>query len=140
MNVRIEKKWAIYRTSAHLIATFCHSTSIAKMVSFGSIIPCSFEIFLNFFKFLLLKVLRSFRSCYRWSRFASLVPREKCACCWSMALPQKWSFPLSVSPVNMTKSAGNWWFSLHKKWSFPLRISLVNVNKSAVSCGIIHIY
>ena len=30
--------------------------------------------------------------------------------------------------------------SLHKKWSFPLRISLVNVTKSAVSCGFGHIY
>ena len=29
---------------------------------------------------------------------------------------------------------------LHKKWSFPLRISLVNVTKSAVSCGFGHIY
>ena len=30
--------------------------------------------------------------------------------------------------------------SLHKKWSFPLRISSVNVTKSAVSCGFGHIY
>ena len=30
--------------------------------------------------------------------------------------------------------------SLHKKWSFPLRISSVNVTKSAVSCGFDHIY
>ena len=30
--------------------------------------------------------------------------------------------------------------SLYKKWSFPLRISSVNVTKSAVSCGIGHIY
>ena len=29
---------------------------------------------------------------------------------------------------------------LHKKWSFPLRISSVNVTKSAVSCGYGHIY
>ena len=28
---------------------------------------------------------------------------------------------------------------LHKKWSFPLRISSVNVTKSAVSCGFGHI-
>ena len=27
------------------------------------------------------------------------------------------------------------WISLHKKWSFPLRISSVNVTKSAVFCG-----
>ena len=31
-------------------------------------------------------------------------------------------------------------FSLHTKWSFPLRISSVNVTKSAVSCGFGHIY
>ena len=30
--------------------------------------------------------------------------------------------------------------SLHKKWSFPLRISSVNVTKCAVSCGMGHIY
>ena len=30
--------------------------------------------------------------------------------------------------------------SLHKKWSFPLRISSVNVTKSAVSCGFGLIY
>ena len=30
--------------------------------------------------------------------------------------------------------------TLHKKWSFPLRISSVNVTKSAVSCGFGHIY
>ena len=31
-------------------------------------------------------------------------------------------------------------WSLHKKWSFPLRISSVNVTKSAASCGFGHIY
>ena len=30
--------------------------------------------------------------------------------------------------------------TLHKKWSFPLRIFLVNVTKCAVSCGFGHIY
>ena len=30
--------------------------------------------------------------------------------------------------------------SLHKKWSFPLKISSVNVTKSAVFCGFGHIY
>ena len=30
--------------------------------------------------------------------------------------------------------------SLHKKWSFPLRISTVNVTKSAGNCGFGHIY
>ena len=29
---------------------------------------------------------------------------------------------------------------LHKKWSFPLRISSVNVTKSAANCGFDHIY
>ena len=29
---------------------------------------------------------------------------------------------------------------LHKKWSFPLRISPINVTKSTVSCGFGHIY
>ena len=29
---------------------------------------------------------------------------------------------------------------LHKKWSFPLRISSVNVTKSAGNCGFGHIY
>ena len=30
--------------------------------------------------------------------------------------------------------------ALHRKWSFPLRISSVNVTKSAGSCGFGHIY
>ena len=30
--------------------------------------------------------------------------------------------------------------SLHKKWSFPLKISSVNVTKSAGNCGFGHIY
>ena len=30
--------------------------------------------------------------------------------------------------------------ALHKKWSFPLRISSLNVTKSAVSSGFSHIY
>ena len=29
---------------------------------------------------------------------------------------------------------------LHKKWSFPLSISSVNVTKSAENCGLGHIY
>ena len=32
------------------------------------------------------------------------------------------------------------WASLHKKWSFPLRISSVNVTKSAASRVLGHIY
>ena len=31
-------------------------------------------------------------------------------------------------------------YTLHKKWSFPLRISSVNVTKSAGDCGFGHIY
>ena len=31
-------------------------------------------------------------------------------------------------------------WALHKWWSFPLRISLVNVTKSAGKCGIGHMY
>ena len=31
-------------------------------------------------------------------------------------------------------------YETEQKWSFPLRISLVNVTKSAVSCGFGHIY
>ena len=31
-------------------------------------------------------------------------------------------------------------YPLHKKWSFPLTISSVNVTKSAVSCGFGQIY
>ena len=31
-------------------------------------------------------------------------------------------------------------YPLHKKWSFPLRISSVNVTKSTISCGFGHIY
>ena len=38
-------------------------------------------------------------------------------------LPKKWSFPLRISSVNVTKSAGN--------WSFPLSISLVNVRRNS---------
>ena len=31
-------------------------------------------------------------------------------------------------------------YTLHKKWSFPLKISSVNVTKSAGNCGFGHIY
>ena len=37
-------------------------------------------------------------------------------------------------------SAGFSEYSLHKKWSFPLRISLVNVTKSEKNCKFGHIY
>ena len=30
--------------------------------------------------------------------------------------------------------------TLHKKWRFPLRISIVNVTKSAGNCGFVYIY
>ena len=36
--------------------------------------------------------------------------------------------------------AGNDLWALHKWWSFPLRISLVNVTKSAGNCGFGHMY
>ena len=32
------------------------------------------------------------------------------------------------------------WLTLHKKWSFPLRISSVNVTKFAWNCGFGHVY
>ena len=32
------------------------------------------------------------------------------------------------------------YISLYKKWSFPLRIASVNVTKSAGNCGFGHIY
>ena len=40
------------------------------------------------------------------------------------------------------RSAFNLWFtdSLHKRWSFPLRVFSVNVTKSTVFCGFGHIY
>ena len=31
-------------------------------------------------------------------------------------------------------------YSISNKWSFPLSISLVNVNKSSGNCGFVHIY
>ena len=33
-----------------------------------------------------------------------------------------------------------WWTSLHKKWSFPLKIFSLNVTKSVVSYGFGHVY
>ena len=39
---------------------------------------------------------------------------------------------ISVSSKNIVNS-------LHKKWSFPLRISSVNVTKTTISCGFSHI-
>ena len=38
------------------------------------------------------------------------------------------------------ESNSSWTWTLHKKWSFPLRISSVNVTKSVASCGFSHIY
>ena len=47
------------------------------------------------------------------------------------------SYLLAIVPYEyLWKKYVCWSFmSLHKKWSFPLRISSVNVTKSAVSCG-----
>ena len=53
------------------------------------------------------------------------------------ALHKKWSFSLTISLVNLTKSIGN---SLQKKLSFPSRISSENVTKSAVFCWFSNIY
>ena len=36
--------------------------------------------------------------------------------------------------------SNSFYITLHKKWSFPLRISSVNVTKSAGNCGFGHIY
>ena len=35
---------------------------------------------------------------------------------------------------------GKFKHTLHKKWTFPLRISSVNVTKSGGNCGFGHIY
>ena len=45
-----------------------------------------------------------------------------------------------VKSIRRAMSAKSSYHSLHKKWSFPLRISSVNVTKSAVSCGFGHIH
>ena len=45
---------------------------------------------------------------------------------------------ISAGPTDYTGKAVQ--KTLHKKWSFPLRISWVNVTKSAVSCRFGHIY
>ena len=44
------------------------------------------------------------------------------------------------SSVSQKSSDAKIFISLHKKWSFPLRISSVNVTKSAVFLGFCHIY
>ena len=45
-------------------------------------------------------------------------------------------FHLILSPIGSSQVI----HPLHKKWSFPLRISSINVSKSAVSCEFCHIY
>ena len=47
----------------------------------------------------------------------------------------EWIFPNNFCSYRSMKEE----YSLHKKWSFPLRIFSVNVTKSAVSCGFCHI-
>ena len=42
--------------------------------------------------------------------------------------------------LNMRKTWVKTFLSLLKKWSFPLKISPVNVTRSAISCGFGHIY
>ena len=56
---------------------------------------------------------------------------------------QKWSFPLSISSVNVTKflmKNFNFCAVNHKKLIFPLSISSVNRTESAGNCGFGHIY
>ena len=41
------------------------------------------------------------------------------ACCWSLHCTKKWNFPLRISSVNVTKSAGNRGFG-HIYWRNPI--------------------
>ena len=41
------------------------------------------------------------------------------ACCWSLHCTKKWNFPLRISSVNVTKSAGNSGFG-HIYWINPI--------------------
>ena len=43
-------------------------------------------------------------------------------------------------PISVSVSSRTFFLTLHKKWSFPLTMSSVNVTKSAVSCGFGRIY
>ena len=60
--------------------------------------------------------------------FERLYITQKVMCQWSC--PSQFSINFLVAK----------WASVHKKWSFPLRISSVDVSKSAVSCEFGHIY
>ena len=46
----------------------------------------------------------------------------------------KFNLKINFTPHGLEK------FPLHKKWSFPLKISSVNVTKSVENCGFGHIY
>ena len=46
----------------------------------------------------------------------------------------------SLITQTLTQNTYSLGATLDKKWSFPLKISSVNVTKSAVSCGFDHIY
>ena len=49
--------------------------------------------------------------------------------------PQACSKPCAILAYSEPET-----YSMHKKWSFPLMISSVNVTKSARNCGFGHIY
>ena len=51
-----------------------------------------------------------------------------------------WRCPTLCRHINLTTTLKQRWKPLHKKWSFPLKISSVNVTKYAVTCGFGHIY
>ena len=61
-----------------------------------------------------------------------------CYNCYALFSLPWLSFPLKSSIL--TKSSDLSRQVLHKKWSFPLRISSVNVTISAGNCGFCHIY
>ena len=52
---------------------------------------------------------------------------------------QRLDLYIFVHRIENSTMAARFQVSLHKKWSFPLRISLVNVSKSAENCGFDHI-
>ena len=51
-----------------------------------------------------------------------------------IGIPKLWFMPQRCDNPHSHLS------TLHKRWSFPLIISSVNVTKSAISCGFGHIY
>ena len=57
--------------------------------------------------------------------------------------PKRWLFSQesSIKDAWQGHTYSSWQkLTMHKKWSFPLRISSVNVTKSAGICGFGHIY